>query len=96
MLIKLIHSISTLPIIGQLVIIIPILFIIITRILEYNDYRIRRRNMTTNKTLTFLESVMQKIKHDSLEDMKSIMKRARENGILTPEDKQELLMIRLV
>jgi len=90
-LIKLVTS-GGLPV--EIAITVLILYIVITKIFEFNEYKAKRIHKSTRQTLKYVESILGNIKHDAINNMRGIMLDVR-NGELTDFDKFELSATRL-
>lgn len=88
---KLITS-SGIPI--QIVLLALIGYIVISKVFEFNNYKVKRIHSTTRQTLKYVESIISIIKHKSMNNMREIML-AERGGELTDFDKFELSAVRL-
>jgi len=80
---------------AQILVTVIICFIIFGKLIEYNEYKIKRKHKTIRNTLVYVEAVLKNIKSTAIENMKNIMTTAR-NGVLSDLDKYELSACRLV
>lgn len=92
---KIFEYMENLPVLAQWLIMLPTMFIIISRILELNEYKINRKNATISRTLSFYESITDTIKHEAISNCTQILM-DHNGGQLTEDDKTEIILIRFV
>ncbi len=85
---------STLPLGFQFILLLLIAIISIRNLLDYENYKNRRKAKTSSLVIGFAESILNNILADSIQNMRQIMIEAR-NGELTQDDKIELQTCRL-
>jgi len=86
---------STVPHGFNWIIMLLLSIIIIRNLLDFERYKAKRRQQTTIAVMSFIESILNNILTDSIQNMRTIMIEAR-NGELTQDDKIELNLCRFV
>jgi len=85
---------STLPSAFQFILLLLIAIIAIRNLLDYENYKSRRKLKTSSLVIGFAESILNNILSDAIQNMRQIMIETR-NGELTQDDKIELNLCRL-
>lgn len=78
----------------QIVLLSLIIYIVVSKVFEFNNYKVKRIHNTTRQTLKYVESIISNIKHKTMNNMREIM--LLERGVeLSDFDKFELSAVRL-